>query len=98
MLLYKRIILIECFSLAPHFLEYMSETETGLEMSRLRHQKRLIIYLRQIVVILLNMHIGTEIKGSQIPIVGVKNLSVFRKCIIPLLQIDISLSLQQMKM
>jgi hypothetical protein len=43
------------------------------------------------------MYIGTKIESGKILLVCMEYLSVFRKCIVPLLEIDVSLCLKKMK-
>ena len=75
----------------------MRQTETCLEMCGLQTQESLIVDTRQIIVMLLDMDVGTEIERSQILIISMENLAVFREGVVPLLEIDIGLGLEQVR-
>ena len=67
----------------------------GFQMLWLDGQKRLVVCLRQIVVMLLAITVGPEVERCEVTAVHTKHAPIFLEGIVPLHQIDIGFSLPE---
>lgn len=67
----------------------------SFEIRGIKLDKGLVIHLRQIVVLLTGMTVGTEIQGGEILLIEAQHVAIFGDGIVPLLQVDVRLGLLQ---
>ena len=93
--LHASVELVEGLPFPTHFLKRVSQSEMSFEIRGIKLDKGLVIHLRQIVVLLTGMTVGTEIQGGEILLIEAQHVAIFGDGIVPLLQVDVRLGLLQ---
>ena len=87
--------LVQNLGLTSHFLQYMSQSEMSLEVLWLNGQESIVVCLCHIVMPELRMTVCPEIKGCKVFLILTEHMPVFLNGIVPLLEVDVPLSLSQ---
>ena len=95
--LHDMVQLVNDFLLLAHLLQHMRQSQAGLEVQGFDGEEGIVVGLRLGIVALLLMDVSPEEERCEVSFVSTQDTAVLRQGIVPLLQIDVRLGLQQPK-